>query len=120
MNGTTSDGSALTGAFAGFAGHLDWRLPTIVELLGIRDVNAAGCGGTGPCIDPIFGPTQANVYWSATTDAGSPTLAWDATSPAPSRFPKTRPAPMLFGLCGPPCDRSVAPLIPPALSMHVT
>jgi len=32
--------------------------------------------GTSPCIDPIFGPTAANDYWSATTGAGNPALAW--------------------------------------------
>jgi hypothetical protein len=25
---------------------------------------------TQPCIDPIFGPTQAHFYWSSTTVAG--------------------------------------------------
>jgi hypothetical protein len=32
--------------------------------------------GTSPCIDPIFGPTAAFFYWSATTSAGNPNGAW--------------------------------------------
>jgi hypothetical protein len=42
-----------------------------VELQGIVDATQGVCGGgSGPCIDPAFGPTQADYYWSATTDAG--------------------------------------------------
>jgi Protein of unknown function (DUF1566)/D-alanyl-D-alanine carboxypeptidase len=61
--------SPITGCFAN---HCDWRLPSIVELKSIFDRNrAAGCA-TGeklglPRIDPAFGPTQANSYWSATS-----------------------------------------------------
>jgi hypothetical protein len=51
-----------------FAGHCDWRLPLIEELAGIFDATQAGCGdGSSPCIDPVFGPTRATNYWSATT-----------------------------------------------------
>jgi hypothetical protein len=60
------NGGTVTG---GFAGHCDWRLPTIAELAGIADLTRGNCsGGSGPCIDPIFGPTQADNYWSSTTD----------------------------------------------------
>jgi len=44
----------------------------MVELKSIFDRDrAAGCA-TGeklglPCIDPAFGPTQPDIYWSATT-----------------------------------------------------
>lgn len=66
LNGTSSDGATLT---ACFAGHCDWRLPTVVELRTIVDTAAGACGGgSGPCIDPIFGPT-------ATTSAGD----WSVT-----------------------------------------
>ena len=54
----------------GFAGHCDWRLPTIAELAGIVNLSRGNCGGSGgPCIDAIFGPTQADNYWSSTTDS---------------------------------------------------
>jgi hypothetical protein len=49
--------SPVTGCFAN---HCDWRLPTIVELQGIVNTRYF------PAIDPIFGPTQPNFYWSIT------------------------------------------------------
>jgi len=73
-NCVSSDGSTVTG---GFAGHCDWRLPSIAELQGIVDLTASGCGVGSPCIDPIFGPTVADFYWSATTYAFVPVVAWD-------------------------------------------
>jgi hypothetical protein len=91
-SGTLPDGAAFTGFLAslndcassdgttptgGFAGHCDWRLPSVVELAGIVDLSAPGCSTfTGPCIDQtVFGPTVAG-YWSATTDATVPFDAW--------------------------------------------
>ena len=29
-------------------------------------------GGSGACIDPVFGPTAADIYWSATALASRP------------------------------------------------
>jgi hypothetical protein len=61
----------------GFEGRNDWRLPSIDELSSILDTNATGCGGgTGPCIDPIFGPTSVDNYWSAITYSDTPANAW--------------------------------------------
>ena len=74
--GTSPDGVATSGCFTG---HCDWRLPTIEELNGIVDLNAAGCGSSDPplpCIDPTLGPTQADGYWSATTFTRNATRAW--------------------------------------------
>ena len=75
-NGTSSDGTATSGCFAG---HCDWRLPAIEELAGIVDLGAPGCGTfTGPsCIDQtVFGPTVNNNYRSATTSSTNPNTAW--------------------------------------------
>ena len=55
----------------GFADHTDWRLPNIVELQTIVD-----CSFGFPCIDPIFGPTAMAFYWSSTSLASDPRLAW--------------------------------------------
>jgi hypothetical protein len=66
---------------AGFAGHNDWRLATsagsgglgtgeAAELESIMDV------GFSPRIDPIFGPTVAWGYWSASTLSIFPDFAW--------------------------------------------
>ncbi len=72
-NCTSADGVTQSG---GFAGHCDWRLPTIVELQGIVDGTAPGCGGGSPCIDPAFGSTQSYFYWSSTTYQPYPGFVW--------------------------------------------
>lgn len=66
-----------------FASHCDWRLPRVnrdggtAELETIVDPNKPGCGnGIIPCIDPVFGPTVANYYWSAGTHALYRDCAW--------------------------------------------
>src|SRR4029453_2639143 len=62
-NDTSWIGKVNTEAFAGFT---NWRVPTREELLSIVDTSVAMCGRALPCIDPIFGPTQASEYWSST------------------------------------------------------
>ncbi len=71
---TSADGTTSTGCFAG---HCDWRLPSIVELHGIVDLSAPGCRRGGGCLDEtVFGPTMPFFYWSATTETDFPVFAW--------------------------------------------
>ncbi len=65
----------LNGRFP-FAGHSDWRLPTLTELRSIVDLSATGCGSGSPCIDPVFGPTQLDGHWSSSTYYDFPYTAW--------------------------------------------
>jgi hypothetical protein len=89
-NGLSTDGGAMTPVTGCFAGHCDWRLPSIVELQGIEDHTQGSCGGgSGPCIDPVFGPTTIFAYWSATSDAGNSFLAWNVDPPSVSEVGKT-------------------------------
>jgi len=55
----------------GFAGHTDWRIPNVKELQSIVDY-----GVFWPSIDPAFGDTAASIYWSSSTLAVVPALAW--------------------------------------------
>lgn len=70
-NCVSSDGGTVTG---GFAGRCNWRLPTVAELRTI--LLAPFPCGTSPCIHPIFGPTAAAGYWSSTSFADFPLVAW--------------------------------------------
>lgn len=56
-----------------FAGHADWRLPTVHELFALVDVTR-----TGPAIDVEAFPTCArDWYWTGTPHAWSPSaFAW--------------------------------------------
>ncbi len=62
---------ALNGA--SFAGHSDWRLPSKEEFFTV--ITAPSCG-TPPCVDPAFGPTLANSYWTASNFVEAPAVAW--------------------------------------------
>ena len=54
------------------AGHSGWRIPNITELRSIVDDTKYG-----PAIDTTFFPnTNASDYWSSTTFAYNPSLAW--------------------------------------------
>jgi len=83
---TDPDGTAFTVFLANlntdpcFAGHCDWRLPRVNRAGDPAELETILLApypcGTSPCIDPIFGPTAAGGYWSATTYAGFPDVAW--------------------------------------------
>lgn len=71
-----------------FAGHCDWRIPTVAkdggtaELETLFDESAPTCTGPprgGACIDPIFGPTAVSTfYWTLTTTLQDEGIAWIA------------------------------------------
>jgi hypothetical protein len=71
LNGGSSDGVTLTGCFAG---HCDWRIPTVVELQTILSMPYE-CD-VSPCIDAVFGPTVATYYRTSTTYVDGPSFAW--------------------------------------------
>ena len=55
-----------------FAGHCDWRLPKVAELISIRQEHC-----TRPqCVDAEYGPNKGSRYWSGDTVEGRPNLAW--------------------------------------------
>jgi len=66
---SSNDGIAFT---ACFAGHCDWRLPSLAELQTIVD-----CSQGTPCVDQtVFGPSIGQGYWSANSATISPASAW--------------------------------------------
>ena len=65
--------SIATGGDPCFAGHCDWRIPTVGEL---QTIQALCPGGGLACINVIFGPTQAASYWSSSSFASGPGFAW--------------------------------------------
>ena len=89
MGGTAFDGPAKT-AFLDvlndvasngtncFAGHCDWRLPTVMELKHILlEPEAVFTCSADPCIDPAFpGAVGSGGAWSATTLSDTPTNAY--------------------------------------------
>ncbi len=55
-------------------GHSGWRLPAKKELMSIVDYSVPF---PGPTIKTIYFPnTISSEYWSSTTDAGDPGVAW--------------------------------------------
>lgn len=70
-NSVSDDGTAASGCFAG---HCDWRLPTIVELQTLL-IEPFPCG-TSPCADPALGPTEPGSYWSRSTNAAAAVGGW--------------------------------------------
>ena len=78
--GGPGDGTAFTDFLSSldsggcFDGQCDWRLPSADELQTILS-EPFPCT-TLPCIDPVFGPTQSDIYWSSTTYEYTDTYAW--------------------------------------------
>jgi hypothetical protein len=79
------DGTAYTDLLAtlnaaNFAGHNDWRLPSLVELQTIL-ASPSKCSVGPPCVDDVFNSgtnseTLSGYYWSSTLFAPSPGFAW--------------------------------------------
>lgn len=73
---------------AAFAGHVDWRLPSTAgteleptgepaEVETLVDPTSGQCsGGTGACVDPVFGPTAELFYWTSSTNPASPATGY--------------------------------------------
>lgn len=78
LNDCVTDWNEVTVLSAGFAGHCDWRLPTLDELVGLVDRTVVGCGTGAPCIDERFGPTPASMYWSLSSGPVD-TNAWEVS-----------------------------------------
>jgi len=57
-----------------FANHCDWRVPQLAELRSIL-LEQYPCS-TSPCIDSVFGLTEATNYWSHTSLAANPSVGW--------------------------------------------
>lgn len=72
----SADGNTVTTAC--FAGHCDWRLPTILELETLVDLAAPGCnmGGGAPCVIAGMGETPSFFHLSSTTSSTDPTDVW--------------------------------------------
>ena len=71
-------------AGAGFAGHIDWRLPNYKELVSILNLQnsapavlpAFNTGCSSGCTVLTCSCTAADSYWSSTTLAGFSSSAW--------------------------------------------
>jgi len=72
----TLNSDSTSGSSTCFANHCDWRIPNIVELQTIIEPGASECGGGSPCIDPAFGTTQADIFWSSSSLASNPSFVW--------------------------------------------
>ena len=57
-------------------GHVDWRIPTAIELLSLVDYSV-GDDSVVPTIDAtMFPATPLEPFWTSTPRAGSPTSGW--------------------------------------------
>jgi hypothetical protein len=81
--GTAADGAAFGSFAAGlnnstcFAGHCDWRVPTLAELGTLLLPEPFPCE-TSPCTDPVLGLVVTDFcYWSSSSAFHDPSSAWD-------------------------------------------
>ena len=80
--GAFTDFLAKPNAGAGFAGHTDWRLPTSAGCCGLPTGQPAELesivelGHGAPTINPIFGPTASDLYWSSLATSNNASFAW--------------------------------------------
>jgi hypothetical protein len=71
-NGTNTEAFINAMNHAHFGGFSDWRLPTIKELAYLADTSS-----TNPSIKTNYFPnTVSSWYWSSSTSANYPNLAW--------------------------------------------
>lgn len=59
-----------------FAGHKDWRLPTVEELRELVDYTRGIKSGEPATDTSIFPDTKCNWYWTSTPCAWGPSNAW--------------------------------------------
>ena len=68
-SGSAADGTVFSTFLAAlnggcFAGHCDWRLPTMEELQTILDASSP----CTTCVDPLFVPVAAQPHWTGSED----------------------------------------------------
>jgi hypothetical protein len=84
---------------AGFAGHSDWRIPTIgrdggaVQLETIVDTNVSGCASGVPCVAPAFNTSCASGCTATSCSCTTIGQYWSSTSIA-----EPLPLPSVWGV----------------------